>query len=222
MSQYPIDFADYEVTTAHLFHREVLQFFASYVGLFYSMGKDALKAPHMVVHVDNACLRLEDIGEVARFLRGEVSAPPEPLRFSTAPQFLFGHELAQVPEDAAPRVSQALSMFLIGFAYESHGRALKAKLGKDPLRWPRELQLLRHVRNACFHGARFNITPRSDGTEPIDPDNTPAWSALELRSREKWHDCPLIPDFMSQAHVLPLLHDMGPAIQRALGLPVTA
>jgi hypothetical protein len=122
----------------------------------------------------------------------------------------------------APRVSQALSMFLMGYAYETHARALKHKLGEDPRPWPRDLQLFRHVRNACFHGARFDIRLRRYGSEPIDPANTPLWRTYEIQSREEWHERPLMPDFLSVIDVLPILHDMGPSIQRALEQPVTA
>ena len=73
-----------------------------------------------------------------------------------------------------------LTANLIGGSFEKAKDDIYARYGRDFLNWPPDLQFFRHLRNGCFHGNRFNIRNRHDGTPSIDPNNPPRWSRYEM------------------------------------------
>lgn len=193
---------------------EALQFFVSYV------ARAALYRPNifdeddwLIISADVPhVLRLNGVRAVLGFIR---TGQPE----ASALTFDIAIDVSYRPPEKtitlpADRIGATMCTYLLGCAWERYGHEVAAVPPKKKFcDWDADLQFYRHIRNACFHGGKFNIF---DGL--IKAPNLPEWHGRQLpEDLTQINGRKVINDFLPLTEVLWVLHDMGNAIDRVLG-----
>jgi hypothetical protein len=139
--------------------------------------------------------------------------PPAQLYFAMTP---FTKKMFPKLEGVQAQVSnhmgasaEVLICYLIGGAFERSIDQFEKNYGTDRKKWPPELQFFRHLRNGCFHGNRFNITPTKSGQTQIDASRPPHWHTYIMSSDAAMDGLKVIDGWFHIPHVLPFLNDMG-------------
>lgn len=211
---------EYVFERAHVFFQEALQIYAAAVlhTLVLTPG-----APVLWIKDGDYRLEINDLAEFEECFRRSIL----PDSFAVRPTFWTEWDPEQAALDrqmhppnllVAGELLNTTALFALNYAYESHREALVKAFGSVlPGRWPRDLQLFRHIRNGCSHGNKFDIRSNHDRTEPIDPAAPPEWELLSLPDRQSLNGKQVIGEFLPISLVLPFLHDIGRQLQR-LGL----
>ncbi len=207
---------EYRFDRSHIFFDQALQIYAAAV-----LHRLVLTPGLPVLWIKDGHYRLE-INDVAAF-EACVRSSELPASFAVRPTFWTDSDPEQSALDRAAHPPQLLvagelintaAIFALNHAYESHREALARMFGSAlPGRWPRDLQLFRHIRNGCSHGNRFDIRINRDRTEPIDPASPPEWELLRIPDRTSMTGKAVVGDFLAFAFVLPFLHDIGRRLQ---------
>lgn len=110
-----------------------------------------------------------------------------------------------------------LVQVLLGAAYENQKTAIERKYsGRGYRHWDPEVQLLRHLRNGCNHGNRFNIRG-NNGRPAIDPSKPPSWKNLVIPNSQALQGSEVVPDFFKPQLLIPFLYDIGNIISQGGG-----
>lgn len=232
------------VTRSHRCFPEFLQFFVHYVarnelrGMPFPDDELKIAGPPTSLSLTALCR----VSETLAFLRG-TGREPETFAFYEGHQriALPGDQFGAPPEEPdvtyelpAGQVGPSLCLYLLGSAWERHADEVEALLphksaGKDkrpaPLvrDWPPDCAFFFHLRNACFHGGTFSIRPvHRHQVKPMPgwPDPSPAWGLHKMDFATIEGRRVFGPDgFLHVSDALPLLWDMGLAIDRVLSEP---
>lgn len=104
--------------------------------------------------------------------------------------------------------------YLIAGAYERNEYLITRRYGSTKVMktWPPELQLFHHVRNAAFHGGRFDIWKSKN---EIDHSRPPSWHRYTIASEDAVAGRYAISDFLPTVHVLPFVREISIALDNA-------
>jgi hypothetical protein len=119
------------------------------------------------------------------------------------------HERPQTHTHILPdRYVADLWGYMIAGAYERNESAITSRHGptRGVKNWPLELQVFHHVRNAAFHGGRFNIWKNKN---KIDYARPPHWRGYTIASEDAVAGRYAIGDFLPLVHVLPFVREVS-------------
>lgn len=113
-----------------------------------------------------------------------------------------------------PNSWRLLAQVCLGSAFERVKEVIETQYKKDADKWPREIDYLRHVRNGCFHGNKFNIDPkhsrlRHGCRSVIDPNSPPTWRSSCLADDQSVHNKAVLGSCLEAGDVPILLGDVA-------------
>ena len=115
------------------------------------------------------------------------------------------YQLMLVP----PTVMTLAAQVAVGSAYESVKDKIEKAYGRNPQEWPKAVEYFRHLRNAAFHGNKFNITPPRGRLTAIDPANPSRWRNSVMPDDNSMNSHHFVEDFILAGDCPILLGDVS-------------